>query len=86
MSYLKKKVKTILENQLGCLPRDFSEEKRLDEDLGLDDLDHVEVIFDLEKFYGINIHDSESDQWKTVGDIINYLESRITNVSSKGTK
>lgn len=45
------------------------------EDLGLDSLDKAEIVMKLEKQLSISIDDDIADEWETVGDAINYLDS-----------
>lgn len=49
------------------------------EGLGLDSLDCVEVVIELEKDYNINISDESAESFRTVKDITDYLEKQITN-------
>lgn len=42
---------------------------RLVEDLGLDSVDVVEVIIELNTALGIELPDAEVSEWKTVGDV-----------------
>lgn len=54
-----------------------NEESRLNEDLGFDSLDKIEVCMEIEKDFGISIHDDEMDRIKTVGDVVNLLDEII---------
>jgi acyl carrier protein len=44
------------------------------EDLGLDSLDLVELVMELEEEFEITIPDDQAEKFKTVGDAIDYLE------------
>jgi len=44
-------------------------------DLNLDSLDIAELIMNIEDEYSINVDDRESI--KTVGDVVNFIESKI---------
>jgi acyl carrier protein len=46
------------------------------EDLGLDSLDLVELILELEEEFDIRIADDEAQRIKTVADAIRYIEQR----------
>ncbi len=46
-------------------------------DLGADSLMAVELLFALESEYNIIIPDEEVEKLKTVGDLVNYLETVI---------
>jgi acyl carrier protein len=41
--------------------------------LGLDSLDEVELVMALESAYNIEIPDSHAENWKTVNDVVTYL-------------
>ena len=44
------------------------------ESLGLDSLDMVEFVMELEEEFDITVEDSAAESWQTVGDIISYVE------------
>ena len=47
------------------------------EDLELDSFTAVELIFELEDRYGIEIEDEEVETFRTVLDIVEYIEGKI---------
>ena len=47
------------------------------DDLGFDSLDSVELIMHLEEEFGINIDDSETDNLKTVNQIVKAIASKL---------
>ena len=49
---------------------------KLTSQLGIDSLDHVEMTIGLEEEFDIEITDEEADKWKTVADVIEYIEGR----------
>ena len=58
---------------------DIEEEKvtldaKLKNDLNLDSLDSVELIMSAEEEFGIEIPDEDVMNFKTVNDIVNYIE------------
>ena len=58
---------------------DIEEEKitldaKLKDDLNLDSLDSVELIMSAEEDFGIEIPDEDVMNFKTVNDIVNYIE------------
>lgn len=58
---------------------DIEEEKvtldaKLKDDLNLDSLDSVELIMSAEEEFGIGIPDEDVMNFKTVNDIVNYIE------------
>lgn len=59
---------------------DIEEEKvtldaKLKDDLNLDSLDSVELIMSAEEEFGIEIPDEDVMNFKTVNDIVNYIEA-----------
>lgn len=47
---------------------------KLKDDLNLDSLDSVELIMSAEEEFGIEIPDEDVMNFKTVNDIVNYIE------------
>lgn len=46
------------------------------DDLGLDSLDFIEIIINIENEYDVEIGDEEANELKTIGDIIELLKSK----------
>lgn len=46
-------------------------------DLGLDSIDIIEFIMSLEKYYKISIDDSIVIEFKTIGNIVEYINKQI---------
>ncbi|CAX44831.1 acyl carrier protein, mitochondrial precursor, putative [Candida dubliniensis CD36] len=55
---------------------EITEQSSFTSDLGLDSLDVVEVIMELEHEFNIQIPDNEADSLKTVGQTIDYILSQ----------
>ena len=68
---------SIFVENLGVDSDDLKYESHLEDDLGADELDKVEIIMELEKEFGIYIPDEEAEELQTVGDVINYLENNL---------
>lgn len=76
----------ILCDQLGCNEAYVTPEKRLDEDLGVDSLDTVEIIMAFEEVYDIDIDEDEvTTQGMKVGDIVARLESILSPSNDERT-
>lgn len=69
-----KKVKSILAKQLGYSEDQITEDSRLVEDLCADSLDTVEIVMTIEDEFQIDIPDKDAEQFKTVKDILNFLQ------------
>ena len=64
----------ILEEVAGVLPADVSEEKSFTDDLDVDSLSMVEIIYAAEEKFSVSIPDEEAKNLKTVGDAVAYIE------------
>ena len=74
---VKNKITKIFVSVLGVEPDEIVETADLQNDFGMDSLDTVELIIELEKEFSISIPDDEAEEIKTVGDILNYLETKL---------
>ena len=68
-------VKKALRVQLKLGDKEITGESRIKEDLGADSLDVLQLLMTIEETYGIRIPDESLAGFKTVGDIVKYLES-----------
>jgi len=71
--YQKKQVRFVLSDKLGFDLEDIVDEAELYNDLGMDMLDTLEIIMELEKIFNIDIPDSEVEKMIKVLDIYNLL-------------
>ena len=69
------KVKEIIVDTLSCDEEKVTLEASLTEDLGADSLDAVELNMSLEEAFEISIPDEELANFKTVQDIVTYIEN-----------
>jgi acyl carrier protein len=69
------KIRKILKEKLDTDPKDVLPQKALTE-LGLDSLDMYEMIYEIETEFGVKIPDSEIANLTTVGDLINFIDSK----------
>ncbi len=67
-------VQTIISKNLSIPKENIKLESNLVDDLGADSLDAVEIIMDLEDCFNITISDEETENIKTVGDLVSYIE------------
>ena len=70
------KVKEILSKQLEVSVDEIQLANSLQEDLGADSLDVVEIVMSLEDEFSIEIADEETAKIKTVDDIVKYIDSQ----------
>ena len=71
------KVKKALSEQLEVDPGTITRETDIIGDLGVDSLDMVELIMSLEDEFGLAVTDESAYEYKTVGDIVDFLESMM---------
>jgi acyl carrier protein len=72
------KVVEILVDKLGVDTEEAENEKAdLQDDLGADSLDTVELIMEFEKEFNIGISDDDAEEIHTVRDIIDYIYKRV---------
>lgn len=55
---------------------DVTAETRLREDLGFDSLDQVSAVIEVEHEFGVQISDDDADTFRTVGDIVKFIDGR----------
>ena len=63
----------------GCCCTDEDEvtmEATMQDDLGADSLDLVDLVMSVEEEFGVKVADEDLENIKTVGDIVNYIEER----------
>lgn len=70
-------VRDAIVETVGCEAAAVTPEARLNEDLGADSLAAMELIMALEEKLDIEIDDAELDQFKTVNDLVSYLETKV---------
>ena len=69
------KVRDIIVETLGCEADQVTPEASLADDLGADSLASVELVMALEEAANIKIDDADVANLKTVGDILDYLNT-----------
>lgn len=79
MKDVQDKVFEVVGIQLGKRKDSLSLENSIKDDLGADWLDFVELIMAIEKEFEIGISDEDADKIVTVGDLIEYVKSRVSN-------
>ncbi len=73
------KVKAVIVEQLDVDEEvEITPETSMMKDLDADSLDAVEIMMELEDEFGIEIPDEDAESFKTIGDIVKYVESKIS--------
>ena len=71
------KVSQLIADQFGIDADAITMDTAFVEDLNADSLDVVELIMALEEEFDITVEDAEVENISTVGDIVNYVKSRV---------
>ena len=69
------KVKAILAEQFDVEEDKVTADTDLQEDLGADSLDVVDLLMSIEDEFGVEVHDDEIENIKTVGSLVSYIEA-----------
>ena len=72
-------VRETLQQQAKLPPEKIIASASIRSDLGIDSLDIVELMFDLEKRFEIVIPDEDLLKIATIGDLINYLAGKLSS-------
>ena len=70
------KLKELVVDQLGVEEDEVTMEATMQDDLGSDSLDLVDLVMSVEEEFGVKVADEDLENIKTVGDIVNYIEER----------
>ncbi|MCR4780195.1 MAG: acyl carrier protein [Ruminiclostridium sp.] len=68
------KVKSIIADQLDVEEDKITQSSNIQDDLGADSLDIVDLVMSFEDEFDIEIPDDQVENIKTVGDIVKYIE------------
>ncbi len=69
------KIRAILCEQLDIEEDAVTMESNIAEDLGADSLDVVDLVMSIEDEFDLEVPDDQVENIKTVGDVVNYIES-----------
>ncbi|WP_369298209.1 acyl carrier protein [uncultured Neglectibacter sp.] len=73
------KIKAILSEQFDTEEDSITTETTLADDLGADSLDVVDLLMSIEDEFEVEIPDEEVENIKTVGALVEYIESHSKN-------
>lgn len=75
---IEERVRTIICDQLAVDADKVTKTASFIDDLGADSLDIVELVMTMEEEFDMDIPDEEAEKLKTVGDVVNYIQSKAT--------
>jgi acyl carrier protein len=67
----------LIENDVGQKFDDLADTKNLREDLGLDSVDVVSIVSQVERHFRIRLSQQELEKLVTVGDLLTLLQSKL---------
>ncbi len=76
MANTEARIRAIIVEKLGVDEADIAREASFTNDLGADSLDTVELIMEFEKEFDLTIPDEDAEKIATVGDAVDYVESK----------
>ena len=71
------KVKAILSEQFDVEEDTITNDTTINEDLGADSLDVVDLLMSIEDEFEIEVPDTEIENIKTVGELVKYIEDHV---------
>ena len=71
------KLQGIISNELGVDKSEVTLEAHINDDLGADSLDAVELVMEIEEAFEINVSDEVAQEFKTVGQIVTFIEGEM---------
>lgn len=77
MNTLERVIKQISSLWAGIDEEEICAESKLDDDLVFDSLDYVDLAVKLEKEFDVRIEDGAIDKWKTVQDVVDYVDKLL---------
>lgn len=69
------KIKELIVDQLDVEEDKVTMEANIQDDLGADSLDIVDLVMSVEDAFEVKIDDEDVENIKTVGDIVNYIDN-----------
>lgn len=68
------KLQAIIVEELGVEKEEVTLESHINDDLGADSLDAVELIMAIEEEFDVEVSDEKAQEFKTVGQIVQFIE------------
>jgi acyl carrier protein len=82
-SSIANRITTALAEYLKCDPKSIGLDDRLRDDLGLDSIAIIELLFKLEEVFDLQIPDDELKGLQTVRQVVNYVKKRVGPAPAK---
>jgi acyl carrier protein len=72
----------LMEADIGEKFTDLSDSKRLREELGLDSVDVVSIVSQIERHFRVRLSQQELEKLVSIGDLLNLLVAKLAATSS----
>jgi acyl carrier protein len=69
-------LRDIVANKLSIDPGSVKPESAFVEDLNADSLDLADLVMEIEDKFSITFDDTDTERFRTVGDVVNVIESK----------
>lgn len=69
------KIKAIISEQFGVPENELTADTVLTDDLDADSLDLIDLAMSLEDSFEVEVPDEELENFKTIGDIVKYIDT-----------
>ena len=69
------KLKELLVEELQIDEKDITLDAELSKDLNINSIEQADLVMMCEEKFGIEISEDDSNDFNTVGDVVNYLEN-----------
>jgi len=79
---LRNSLRELLENETGAQRSELPDTLGLREELGLDSVDLVSLVMQVECQFRVRLSSEELAQLKTVGDLLNLMQAKLAGPSS----
>ena len=71
------RIREYLADQLDVEPEKITPDSDIVENFGADSLDVIDMITTLSDEFGVEIPDEDIENFRTVGDVVSYVEERL---------
>jgi acyl carrier protein len=81
---IQEKLVTILAKHTSINRSEFTPQKDLKLDLGLDSLDVAEIVYEMEATFGITISDESAERIRRISDTVDFLQEKMAESAADG--
>ena len=79
---IRQTLQELMEADIGEKFTDLSDSKRLREELGLDSVDVVSIVSQIERHFRVRLSQQELEKLVSIGDLLNLLVAKLATPSS----